>query len=226
MKAKIKILANGPYLVTGEVPLYEKIITPAGRGYVYKEERALPQAERYALCRCGKTATPPFCDGSHSSHRFSGEETASNAPFEGRAKLLRGPGLDMYDDGRCALARFCHREKGDAWELLAESDDPESLREAVAAAGECPAGRLVAVTKDGRLLEPELEPAVEILQDPEKNCGCGIHVKGYIPIRSAKGFEYEPRNRVVLCRCGASRNKPFCDGSHLDIAFKDDERRK
>ena len=35
------------------------------------------------------------------------------------------------------------------------------------------------------------------------------------------GHRYEVRNRVTLCRCGASKNKPFCDGSHAAIEFKD-----
>jgi CDGSH-type Zn-finger protein len=35
------------------------------------------------------------------------------------------------------------------------------------------------------------------------------------------GFEYEIRNRVTLCRCGASQNKPFCDGTHVSISFSD-----
>lgn len=37
----------------------------------------------------------------------------------------------------------------------------------------------------------------------------------------ADGFRYEVRNRVILCRCGASRNKPFCDGTHAPVKFKD-----
>ena len=35
------------------------------------------------------------------------------------------------------------------------------------------------------------------------------------------GYRYEVRNRVTLCRCGASKIKPFCDGSHAAIKFKD-----
>jgi CDGSH-type Zn-finger protein len=46
-------------------------------------------------------------------------------------------------------------------------------------------------------------------------------VAGGIPTVAADGFEYEVRNRVTLCRCGASKNKPFCDGTHAAINFRD-----
>jgi CDGSH-type Zn-finger protein len=39
-------------------------------------------------------------------------------------------------------------------------------------------------------------------------------VRGGITIESADGVPYEVRNRVTLCRCGRSDNKPFCDASH------------
>ena len=35
------------------------------------------------------------------------------------------------------------------------------------------------------------------------------------------GSTYELRNRYALCRCGASRNKPFCDAMHVSIGFSD-----
>lgn len=220
---KIKIMKNGPYVVTGGVPLSEKIIRSEGSKYVYDDGRVLPQADTYALCRCGKSKNPPFCDGSHYHDGFNCEETASRLSYAERAETVKGPGIDMLDDGRCAFARFCHREKGDAWELVKASGDETLRREAITAMTECPAGRLTAVTKTGQLLEPEFEPAIEILQDPEQGVGCGIYVKGYIPIESADGGVYELRNRIVLCRCGQSENKPFCDATHVDVMFKDTE---
>jgi CDGSH-type Zn-finger protein len=45
-----------------------------------------------------------------------------------------------------------------------------------------------------------------------------------VPVESAESKKYEVRNRVTLCRCGKSRNKPFCDGTHIDINFSDKKK--
>ena len=218
----IRILKDGPYLVTGNVPLSEKIIVPRGDGYVYKEGRALPQRETYLLCRCGRTKTPPFCDGSHVAAGFDGTETACKEQYNVRAARISGTGIDLLDDGRCAFARFCHRDDGDAWELCEDSATAHRHDEAIIAANECPAGRLTAVEKNGTVHEPHYEPGIEILQDPEENVSAGIFVKGGIPIESANGSLYEIRNRLVLCRCGMSKNKPFCDAAHVSEEFQDE----
>jgi hypothetical protein len=91
----------------------------------------------------------------------------------------------------------------------------------VKSACEGPAGRLTALAKDGSCIEPELEPEIEITQDPEMGVSGGINVKGGIPLVAADGFRYETRNRYVLCRCGRSKDKPFCDGAHIDEKFND-----
>lgn len=220
---KIKILKDGPYVVTGNIRITEKIITSQGKNYIYTAGRDLPQAKTYTLCRCGKSKNPPFCDGAHSDCDFHGDETASKAEFEDRAEWLIGADLDMRDDHRCAFARFCHRHDGTAWQLIHLSDDPKLKEEAIKAASECPAGRLVAVEKDGAVIEPEYEPEIVILQDPERGVSCGIFVKGGIPLQSADGSYYERRNRFVLCRCGESKDKPFCDATHVHINYQDEE---
>jgi CDGSH-type Zn-finger protein len=42
-----------------------------------------------------------------------------------------------------------------------------------------------------------------------------------MPIRSTDGTLWEIRNRETICRCGKSRNMPFCDGSDIDLRFID-----
>jgi len=219
----IRIMKDGPYIVSGSVPISEKIIIPRGKGYVYEDGEPLPQRAVYSLCRCGKTKAPPFCDGSHVADHFDGTETACKTDYMSRAARIDGAGLNLLDDGRCAFARFCHREDGDAWELAEDSASEYHRSEAIIAANECPAGRLTAVEKDGTVHEPVFEPGIEILQDPEEHVSCGIFVKGGIPIESADGSRYEVRNRVVLCRCGYSGNKPFCDSRHVSEGYRDDE---
>ena len=135
--------------------------------------------------------------------------------------MIEGPDLDLLDDNRCAFARFCHREDGNVWGLTENSDNPKYRAEAIIAASECPSGRLVAYDKTGKPIEPNYEPSIEILQDSEKEVSGPIFVKGNIPIESSEGHTYEIRNRVALCRCGKSRNSPFCDATHISIKFSD-----
>ncbi len=89
----------------------------------------------------------------------------------------------------------------------------------------CPAGRLVAFDKaaGGTAAEPDLGPCIGVIEDPAKGVSGGLWLRGGIPVTSADGTPYPVRNRMVLCRCGASANKPFCDGSHMATKFADQE---
>jgi CDGSH-type Zn-finger protein len=224
---KIRILADGPYLVSGDVPLSEQAAEPGPNGYSYvtDTERRYPPLDNSTLCRCGHSRKKPYCDGEHLASGFDGTETASREPFDTEAIYYDGPGLTMTDNQKlCSLARFCHRKDGDAWSLTENSDIAEYRNEAIRAACDCPSGRLVALdARTGAAFEPELEPALVLLQDPEMNCSGPIFVKGGIQIEAADGTSYERRNRVALCRCGESNNKPFCDATHLQIGFSDRE---
>lgn len=220
---KITIMKDGPYLVTGRVPLKREIVRHVGGHYEYVFDRLFETEESYALCRCGHSKTHPFCDGSHIEAHFKGTETASRESFLDRADLYPGPGVDLLDDNRCAFARFCHREDGDVWSLTEASDDPRLIEEAVKASSDCPAGRLVhRRNADGTFAEPELDPEISLLEDPEKGVSGCLYVKGGIPLVSADGTTYELRNRYALCRCGQSRNKPFCDAMHVPSGFSDE----
>jgi CDGSH-type Zn-finger protein len=220
-RIRIKIIKGGPYLVSGNVPLSKKCIVPRGKNNEYQHIMDFPIQENYALCRCGRSQNPPYCDGSHVRIGFIGKEIASRADYADRAQILEGPDLDLLDDGRCAYARFCHRNDRSVWELTENSDDPRIRNEAIRAASDCPTGRLVAIDLDGNPIEPVFEPSIEILEDNAENVSGPLFVKGYIPIESADGFTYEVRNRVALCRCGKSSNTPFCDATHVSVEYRD-----
>lgn len=218
---KIKVAKNGPYLVSGNIPLYRRSIVSEGGINVLKTIEKIETNMQYALCRCGESANKPFCDGTHVAIGFNGNEIAARTPYTDRAELLVGETIDLLDDDRCAFARFCHRQRGSVWDLTEASEDPENMREAVEGASECPTGRLTSVTKDGKMIEPKLKNEISIVEDPQKDVAAGIFVTGEIPIEDANGQLYEQRNRVALCRCGASKNKPFCDAMHVSIGFTD-----
>jgi CDGSH-type Zn-finger protein len=73
----------------------------------------------------------------------------------------------------------------------------------------------------GTAVEPSFDPAISLVEDPHKRVSGGLWLKGGIMVESADGKAYETRNRVTLCRCGKSANKPFCDGTHIDSGFDD-----
>lgn len=221
---RISITKDGPYIVSGNIPLKEKIITPADGHKILEDGKIFEHAESYALCRCGHSKIAPFCDGSHVEAHFNGTETASRSTFHERAEVFDGPEIDLLDDNRCAFARFCHRPEGDVWSLTELSDDEHLKNEAIIASTECPAGRLVHVDKEGNEIEPEYDPEILVLQDPENGVSAALFVKGKVPLESVNGQEYEIRNRYALCRCGSSRNKPFCDASHVPAHFVDQQQ--
>jgi CDGSH-type Zn-finger protein len=221
---RVRVVKNGPYLVTGGPPLGTDIIVSGQFGHGLRWERGpdFPQQEAYALCRCGRTKTPPFCDRAHASHDWDGNETASRESYLSRAAVIDGPALTLLDVRElCADARFCNRNGG-TWNLTQRSDITKFRETAVTEAAQCPAGRLVARDKEtGEPLEPALTPAIGVVEDPFTETSGPLWLKGGIPVESADGSLYEVRNRVTLCRCGESKNKPFCDGRHVTAKFND-----
>ena len=204
-------------VVSGGLPLSEQgIVTNAeGESLEYREGKKYPAQPQYALCRCGQSANKPFCDGSHKKVHFDGTETASHQPYLEQVETIEGPTMLLTDqENLCAFARFCD-PKGRVWNLVQETDKPEAQRLVKHEAGHCPAGRLVAWDREtGKPIEPKFEPSLGLIEDTARQVSGPIWVRGGIPVVSADGKTYEIRNRVTLCRCGRSDNKPFCNGSH------------
>jgi CDGSH-type Zn-finger protein len=221
--ATVQIAKDGPYLVAGSLPLHTETIGTNREGDSVKWEPGTkyPARTNYALCRCGHSAQKPFCDGTHAKVKFDGTETASHESYRDQAELSKGPMLSLTDaESLCAFARFCD-PKGRIWNLVNQTDDPAARKDFVQEACDCPSGRLVAWDNaTGKPVEPKYEPSIALIEDPDKKCSGPVWLRGGIQVIGADGFKYEVRNRVTLCRCGASQNKPFCDGQHAAIGFR------
>jgi CDGSH-type Zn-finger protein len=153
---------------------------------------------------------------------FDGEETASRATFKEQAKVWDGPTLKLSDaQSYCAFARFCDAG-GKIWRLIERTDEADTRKLVMREAMHCPSGRLVVHDKQTEEdAEPPFQPSIGVVEDPALECSGPLWVRGRVAIESHDGTRYEERNRVTLCRCGASHNKPFCDGSHASIKFND-----
>jgi len=221
---KIVVSKNGPYLVTGAIPLTRQTIVSdaAGDSEKWHESETFPPKPSYALCRCGHSASKPFCDGTHKKIGFDGTETASREPYRKQAKDLDGPSYTLTDaEAFCAGADFC-QANNTVWKQVAGTQDAAVRANFLRQVGNCPSGRLAAFERgSGASTEPALPRSIGVTEHPSERASGPLWVRGGIPVIAADGFAYEVRNRVTLCRCGASANKPFCDGSHYKIGFRD-----
>ncbi|HET9073502.1 MAG TPA: CDGSH iron-sulfur domain-containing protein [Solirubrobacteraceae bacterium] len=223
--AEIRIAPNGPYLVSGGLALSEQALglDDAGNTWEFVATGVeFPVAgDSYALCRCGASANKPFCDGSHARVGFDGTETASRVAFAAAAEQIQGPRLDLADNPPlCAFARICDGH-GRIWDTITSADDDATEAIVEHQGSACPSGRLVVTPHGGdEPLEPAYDPSVVLLEDPQENASGPLWVRGGVTVVGADGTAYETRNRVTLCRCGQSANKPFCDGTHAHVGFR------
>jgi len=203
---RIRVLEGGPYRVEGGVPLRDH------------EGAGIEAPEAYSLCRCGGSANKPFCDGTHKSNNFNGREFASKDTASDRAESFVGPGVTIHDDrSRCAHAGVCTDELSAVFKLGVEPwIDPNGAEadEIKRVVGACPSGALTySVADSPEPVEQTGGPSITVASDAP------LHVKG-VEVIAGDGEAYDSRERQALCRCGGSRNKPFCDGSHWYMGFK------
>ncbi|MFN0147580.1 MAG: CDGSH iron-sulfur domain-containing protein [Dehalococcoidia bacterium] len=223
-EANIRITDKGPYIVTGGPRLTKRWQAETADGEPMEWDpvgaagQDYPGEDRYTLCRCGHSANKPFCDGTHATtEAFDPTLTADRAPGESRRTAQEGGGLVLTDDGTlCADAGFCGTKLTNVWAMMEDPSDPEVRERLQRMVGHCPSGRLVLRKASGEALEPEFAPSIATVRNGP------LWVRGGIPISAADGFAFEVRNRVTLCRCGASQNKPFCDGAHKSTGFEAD----
>ena len=178
--------------------------------YVYSEEKK-------ALCRCGGSAAKPYCDGTHRTNGFSDRNLAD--PAKNRRTSYAGQRITILDNrALCAHVGYCtdnlskvFRHHDTPW----IDADGAAVEEVIATIRKCPSGALGYAIDGVEAGAPGRPPAIAVTRDGPYAVTGGVELVG---VRFGEGAS---REHYTLCRCGASRNKPFCDGSHWDAKFRD-----
>ncbi len=215
LPARVSVAENGPYLATN---------IPAVRTHLGEQLSVPPQL---ALCRCGQSEMKPLCDGAHARTAFTGDKDPRRVP-DSRDTYV-GQQVTVFDNrGICQHSGLCTDRlpavfRTDAEPFVAASGG--RLDEIIRAVRDCPSGALSLAleTDEARLFvdwDDEREAAIEVSQDGP------YRVTGAIPLADDTGTDIaraagSSREHYALCRCGHSRNKPFCSGMHWYAGFRD-----
>ena len=205
IKTSISFAPNGPILVK-DLP------------QLSNQQGPLEITETTALCRCGASANKPFCDGSHAKIQFSSDKLDDRV--KDKRDTYHGVEITIHDNRSiCAHAGYCTDNLSDVFRMKQEPwIDPDAATndEIIAAITKCPSGALSYSIDNIERTEQDSQTAIFIAKNGP------YVVTGDTDLLEISG-EGAARKQLTLCRCGASRNKPFCDGSHWDSHFNDDK---
>jgi glutamate synthase domain-containing protein 2/CDGSH-type Zn-finger protein len=172
-----------------------------------------------ALCRCGRSANKPFCDGTHAKVDFDSTRTGGGSPDQ-RDEYV-GNKITIHDNRAiCAHAGFCTDGLPSVFKLGTEpwiDADGDTVEAIIETVRKCPSGAL-SYSIDGieHRDDPDRPPSVFVAPS-------GPYVlKGSCELADAEWGAGASQEHFDLCRCGGSKNKPFCDGSHWTV-WKDGE---
>jgi len=205
-KPVIKCQKNGPYVVKDLKDLSQW------------DGKSLPTYPTMALCRCGQSKNMPDCDGTHVTIEFDSTKT-TDGEWDHRDNYV-GKKITIHDNrGICSHAGFCTDGLPSVWRMGVEpwiDPDGASVEEIIATIKKCPSGALSYSIEEVEHRDLDRQPAIRLAKDGP------YHVIGGIELHNEPRGEEASLEHYTLCRCGGSKNKPFCDGQHWYINFHDE----
>lgn len=202
-KVTIETRDNGPLVVKG---------LDALKG---ADGRMLEVKPVLALCRCGGSRTKPFCDGSHKTNGF---DSTGGTPA-GRNRLIDYVGQEVtvtFNPLVCAHAAECARiapkvfNSGEKPWVQPDKGTRDEIEDVIA---HCPSGALTLRLDTGLTHLVADRARIEVMRD-------GPYMVHDAEIAAPHPGEGATPRKYVLCRCGKSGIKPYCDGTHKDTGWK------
>ena len=225
LKPRIVPLPNGPYYMIKDPN--PKVV------YNLQDFKGKPLSTivGIALCRCGSSKNKPFCDGTHSVFGFSSankvveqNDDTNRVIIKDKRRDYAGKKIIVHDNRKiCSHAAECVKNLPSVFQLGSRpwiNSDGSNVNDVIDTIRKCPSGALSYSIDGVEHRDPDeyRDPAITVLKNGPYHITGGIELLGD-GIQFGEGASKE---HYTLCRCGASQNKPFCDGEHGRIDFKDD----
>jgi CDGSH-type Zn-finger protein len=205
-------------------------ITPLPDGPLTLEENAAagnclcgpdgtPLAEQgpHLLCRCGGSEAKPFCDGTHMSNGFSGENVSDRR--RDHRDDYDGDGIVVHDNRHaCSHAEECIHGAPEVFHkmhrpwITPRGADADAVAEVIR---RCPSGALAYARDGAEWRDEQRPPRVRVMPGGPYRIEGGIR----LVVDEDLWADEVSREHYTLCRCGGSLNKPFCDGTHWRNGF-------
>ena len=227
-KPMIVSLPNGPlYLINDrEAKVVENLVN--------SNDEKLSNIQGIALCRCGASKNKPFCDGTHSIIGFSSKNNNKDIndnndknknDSKGKRKSYIGKNITIHDNRSiCSHAAECVKNLPSTFRLnqkpwINPDDEATAIEKIIETIRKCPSGALSYSLDNIEYRDYNGEPLVKVSKDGPYLVSGGVElITGEVEFPN-----YASKEHYTLCRCGASNNKPFCDGSHRTVNFKDNK---
>ena len=204
-KITIECTENGPYIVKN----LDNLTTSKGDSFESKPVMA--------LCRCGASENKPFCDGTHTKFGFF-TENLSDGKWDFRENYT-GKEIVIHDNrGICSHAGYCTSRLPSVWKMGVEpwiDPDGDTAEKMINQVRMCPSGALSYSIDGVEHRNQDRDPEIHVTKDGP------LYVRGGIELVDVEKGEEASDEHYTLCRCGWSKNKPFCDGSHWYVKFRD-----
>ena len=195
---------NGPLVVSGLQHLQ------------WSDGVAVPTRQPLVLCRCGASKNKPFCDNSHKSNGFTSAVSPDRTP-DGVTEYHGAQITVLFNHLVCSASEKCSKQLPEVFrpgEKPWIAPDNAGTQRIIEAVRQCPSGALRYAVAGRVGLHPQRAPAIRIARDGP------YEVEGDVGLSAVAWCEGASQDRFALCRCGQSKNKPFCDGRHHATGFR------
>ena len=203
MSNTIVEVENGPLILETDTPV------------LIQDGKVVITGATVYLCRCGASAKKPFCDGEHQKQGFTTKREIKREllqKYEGKEITI------YFNRSICAGAGACVKGLPSVFSTGNSTNwikpNANSIDNIIKTINSCPSGAL-SYGINGKIYTDTKEvPKVTIVKNGPYN------VEGIICSHKSKPTNCS-ETKYTLCRCGHSKNKPYCDYSHAEKNWKD-----